>query len=248
MGTFVDVHSHVVPSGDDGVGSVEEGLELCIEAARRGTRILYVTPHVWPHLPLSDEREETVRSAHAAIAEAAAPAGVDVRLGFELTPAVELLEQDPARYRLARTSAVLMEIPFAGPLGVTVRLAEHIEAAGLTPILAHPERSEAMFDDPRVAEGLRERGWLVQVNSTSLLGRDGPDRERLGWLLVQSGVADLVASDGHRRMRPPFLEKAHAAVVARLGDRERADALFDGSALPTVRSAAGGGVDLAQRR
>jgi protein-tyrosine phosphatase len=76
---FVDCHSHVVPSGDDGVGTVEEGLDLCAEAARRGTRLLFATPHVWPHLPLPPEREAEIRRAHA---EVAARADLELRLGF----------------------------------------------------------------------------------------------------------------------------------------------------------------------
>jgi tyrosine-protein phosphatase YwqE len=33
---FVDCHSHVVPSGDDGAKSVQDGLELCDLAAASG--------------------------------------------------------------------------------------------------------------------------------------------------------------------------------------------------------------------
>lgn len=83
---FVDVHSHVVPSGDDGAAGVGEGEVLCRDAARHGTGVLFATPHVWPHLPLTVEREREVR---ARFAELAPRAGLDLRLGFELTPAEE---------------------------------------------------------------------------------------------------------------------------------------------------------------
>ena len=46
---FVDRHSHVVPSGDDGAKTLEDGLALCDLAADAGTAILFATPHVWPH-------------------------------------------------------------------------------------------------------------------------------------------------------------------------------------------------------
>ena len=39
----------------------------------------------------------------------------------------------------------------------------------------------------------------------------------------------LVASDGHRATRPPYLDEAHARARARLG--QRADRFFDGTAL-----------------
>jgi protein-tyrosine phosphatase len=230
---FVDVHSHVVPSGDDGATSVEEGLDLCRDAARHGTAILYGTPHVWPHRPLTPEREDSIRSVHREMAPDARRLGLELRLGFELTPTPSLLEDDLHRYRLGDLPAVLMELPFAGPLGLAERVAEEIEAAGLTPVVAHPERADALIDDPERAREYVDRGWLLQVNATSLLGYHGPEPEETGWTLVEVGLADLVASDGHRLARPPFLDVAHDAVRARLG--EAADALFDGSALERLR-------------
>jgi protein-tyrosine phosphatase len=243
-GFFVDVHSHVVPSGDDGAQSREQGLELCALAARRGTGVLFATPHVWPILPLTEEREAAVREAAAAMAPAAARAGLELRLGFELTPTPALLEEDPRRYRLEGLEAVLMEVPFHGSLKLSERLAEHIEAAGLMPVIAHPERSQDVLETPSLAARLRERGWLLQLNGSSLLGRHGPQIEAAGWELVDRGLADLVGSDGHRNTRPPLLDEAYRAVRARVG--ERADALFDGRALG-FELAARDRVDLAQR-
>jgi protein-tyrosine phosphatase len=223
---FVDCHSHVVPSGDDGVRSVAEGAALCLEAARRGTGVLYATPHIWPHLPLTDEREEEIRTAFA---ELEARVDLDVRLGFELTPSDWILDEDPRRYVLDGTEAVLLEVPFTGPAGLVEPLAENVEAAGLLPVIAHPERTEAVADDYDFARRLAERGWLLQVNATSLTGYHGPEAFELGWSLLEDGLASLVASDGHRAKRPPHLDEAYALAEARLG--ERALALFDGSAL-----------------
>jgi protein-tyrosine phosphatase len=224
---FVDCHSHVVPSGDDGAQSLQDGLELCHLAARSGTRILYATPHVWPHLVLTEKREEAVRAAFEAL-RAVAP--LELRLGFELTPAPPLLAEDPARYTLEGTRMVLVEVPFAGPADGLVALAEHIEAAGLVPLIAHPERTEAVRARPAIAEELAERGWPLQVNSTSLLGRHRPEAEAIAWDLVENGHARVVASDGHRLGRPARLDDAYELVVARVGE-EAAAPLFDGTGL-----------------
>ncbi len=237
MSRFVDVHSHVVPSGDDGAASVEEGLELCREAVWHGTGVLYATPHVWPHRPLTREREDEIRSAHRGMAGEARRLGLDLRLGFELTPSPALLDDDLRRYRLGDLPAVLMELPFAGPLGLAERLAEEIAAAGLTPVLAHPERAEALSDDPERARDYAERGWLLQVNATSLLGYHGPDPEETAWFLVEDGLAHAVGSDGHRAARPPFLDSAYALVRGRIGEDE-ADRLFGGSTLARTASPA----------
>jgi protein-tyrosine phosphatase len=243
---FVDVHSHVVPSGDDGAASVEEGLALCREAFRRATTVLFATPHVWPSLPLPAKRERAVRAAHAEMAEEAGAFGLDLRLGWELTPSPRLLEEDPARYRLADLPAVLLELPFHGSLRLAEALVEHVQACGLTPVVAHPERAEAVLADVSAAERLVEKGCLLQVNATSLLGYHGPEREAGGWRLVTEGLAGLVASDGHRRARPPHLDEAYELVRARVG--EAADGLFDGRRLGVNLVARGDRVDLAQRR
>lgn len=224
---FVDCHSHVVPSGDDGAGGVGEGAALCREAGRHGTRVLFATPHVWPHLPLTETRE---RAARAAFERVRAAATLDLRLGWELTPDPPLLDEDPRRYRLEGTNAVLMEVPFVGPADLLFALAELTSSAGLQPVIAHPERTEAVLDRPALADELAERGWLLQVNASSLLGRHGEDAADVGWDLLERGVATIVASDGHRPTRPPHLDEAYALAARRLGP-ERALSLFNGTAL-----------------
>jgi protein-tyrosine phosphatase len=223
---FVDCHSHVVPSGDDGAATIQDGLALCKSAAHHGTAILFATPHVWPYLTLSEERETEIRAAY----ERMRPhAGLELRLGFELTPTSALLDEDPKRYALEGTDCVLMEVPFSGPPDLLFALAEHVEAAGLRPVIAHPERTEAVLADPAIADELAARGWPLQVNATSLLGRHGPEPEQLGWSLLERGLGKVVASDGHRTTRPAHLDEAYERAAKRLG--ERALTLFDGSVL-----------------
>ena len=228
---FVDCHSHVVPSGDDGAVSVEDGVALCRSAARHGTAVLFATPHVWPHFTLTPEREQAVRRAFEQMRHGA---GLELRLGFELTPSRALLAEDPARYVLEGTDRVLLEVDFTGPADLTFALAEHVERAGLRPVIAHPERTDAVLDDRCVADELAARGWALQVNASSLTGRHGPEIEELGWSLVESGVASVIASDGHRATRPAHLDEAYRLARDRIG--EQAISLFDGSALGVTPS------------
>ena len=127
--------------------------------------------------------------------------------------------------------AVLMELPFRGSLGLAERIGFHIEESGLVPIVAHPERSEAVLERSGHVDRMRDRGWLIQVNATSLLGYHGQEEEEVAWRLVCSGKADFVASDGHRPARPVRLDAAFEAVRTRVGEG-LALPLFDGSALP----------------
>ena len=224
---FVDIHSHVVPSGDDGVQSVSEGLSLARDAFERGTGLLYATPHVSPALPLTEERERGIRRAFAELRERVP---LQLRLGFELTPLPSLLDDDPWRYVLEETEHVLVEIPFLGSADVFLEVGEWIAGAGLTPVVAHPERTEAVLRDPSLADELAARGWPLQVNGSSLLGRHSPEMEREGWRLIDDALAAVVASDGHRATRPAVLDEAYELTRARVGE-EQAQRLFDGTAL-----------------
>ena len=231
---FVDCHSHVCPSGDDGAGSIAEGAILCRDAARHGTGVLFATPHVWPHLTLTKEREQRVR---AAFAELAPRAGLELRLGFELTPHPELLDEDLRRYALGGTDRVLIEVPFWAGYDELLLVAAHAEDCGLQPVIAHPERSDEVLARPELVDELASEGWPLQINGSSLLGRHGLATRQLAWELVERGLASLVASDGHRQARPAQLDEAYALTVERVG--EAADRLFDGSALGVdVRSVA----------
>jgi protein-tyrosine phosphatase len=230
---FVDVHSHVCPSGDDGARTVAQGRDLCLDAARRGTRILFATPHVWPHLPLGEERERGIRAAFARLAP---QAGLELRLGFELTPTRRLLDDDLRRFELDGTGAVLIELPFSGAADLFYAVAGRAEQQGLQVIVGHPERTEAVLADGTLVAEIAERGWLVQVNASSLTGWEGPEIQALGWRLLEDGVASLVASDGHRPSRPAHLDEAYMLAQERVGPA--VVRLFDGSALGLAEAAA----------
>jgi protein-tyrosine phosphatase len=230
---LVDTHSHVVPSGDDGVRSVDEGVALVLEAAARGTALQYATPHAMRQIPVTPARRREVEDAARAM-RAQLGGRVALRLGWELSAQPWLLDADPRDFRLEGLEACLLELPLPHThptsLDLLVRCAEHIEGAGLVPLLGHPERCPLVIRRPDAARELAERGWLLQVNASSLLGDHGRDAERTGWWLVEHGLVDVVGSDGHRAARPPFLDAALRAVERRLGP-ERALPLFTGAAL-----------------
>jgi protein-tyrosine phosphatase len=237
---FVDVHSHMIPSGDDGVRTVTEGLTLLRETARRGTVVQYGTPHANLAHPLSAARRARTEAAHAEMAEELSAFGLELRLGWELAPETWLLDTDPSELRLGGLRAALLEFPLphtgARDLDLLTACVEHLEAADIVPILAHPERSRPVQDALHVASAFRERGCLLQLNASSLLGQDDERSRVAGAALLADGLYDLVASDAHRASRPPYLDGAYRAVTRVVGI-EAADRLLGGSALAPLADA-----------
>ena len=237
---FFDIHSHVLPSGDDGAASLADSVELCRVAAASGTAVLYGTPHllvsVDANLPLDKERERRVRAAHAELAQTVHDGyGLDLRLGWELGPGTPV-EGGYGRIALQGTRAVLVEAP--GPWfglepqyddDVLVGECMRIDRQGFLPVIAHPERCASIIRSPKLTLLLAEHGWPIQVNAQSLTGEHGRDSWMAAWTLLRLGLGEFVGSDGHNETRPPRLDLAYRAVSDELG-LTRADALFRGEA------------------
>ena len=224
MSGFVDVHSHVVPSGDDGARTIEEGLELCRIALEAGTEILFATPHAhapWDTFPRTPARDEL----YATLARADARRGRGVgarpaaRLGgvSERGPAVGAGRRSCSRGRVPCWSSS----PARGSRSTTRSTSSPtaqrpVDAAGLVPVLAHPERCRAVAADPWCVRPLVEDGALLCLNAPSLVGRHGAAAERTAWALARRGAGRA------RRLRRP-LGHASARPRHRLS-RRRADA------------------------
>lgn len=236
---FVDLHTHLVPSGDDGVETTLEALELCRLAVEHGTSMLYVTPHVNLELPLTPERDAAVRTGARRVGNLLRD--LEIRVGYELDPRVDLTSVEQIRaYRLDGYAAVLVECPLRddgfSSIDLLVSAAEQVQAAGSQVVLAHPERSPTVWAHPELVEQARRRRWLLQITAASLFGRHGRRAAEVAWSLLERGNAQIVASDAHRRHRPPPLDEAFSAISARLGKKE-AFALLNASALGTAAQA-----------
>lgn len=234
--TFVDCHSHLLAGVDDGPRTDAESLQMLKDSAAGGTRILFVTSHLDERYPWTPSRADDVSRAFEHLLELSVdvPGCPELRMGYELAPrpgAPEFLA-DPARWRLAGTDVVLVDGPDDIPMQHDAGIADYVSrvvAAGLRPVVAHPERQAFLFDgDHDFAYELKAKGGLLQIDSGSLLGCDGPAVAAEAHRLVAAGLADLVASDAHELgeadLRPvrDLLHERYGSTI---------DALLDGTTL-----------------
>ncbi len=132
---------------------------------------------------------------------------------------------------------MLIEFPGAwldieDPIATVAEAAASVEALGLVPVLAHPERCRAVADDPgsRPAARRRVAASFASTRRRSSAGTVRPPSGQRG-RCSRAVSSQLAASDAHSVSRPPTLDSAYAVVRERLGD-DVARPLFDGSALP----------------
>jgi protein-tyrosine phosphatase len=210
----IDLHSHVLPGLDDGARDLDEAVEICTAAAADGVEVLAATPHVRSDYPTTPEQIE------AALDELRPVVGAAIRLvpGAELAVSeLQRPEDELRRYALAGNPAyLLVETPYAGwPIDLTERLVR-LRRAGITPVLAHPERNDMVQSRPELLVAAVESGTLVQLTASSLDGRLGARTRECARVLLDRGLAHLLASDAHA----PEIRAAGLAAAARaVGDQ-----------------------------
>jgi protein-tyrosine phosphatase len=232
---LIDLHSHVLPSLDDGAADIDEALAICRAATADGTRVLAATPHVRADYPTTPEQmEEALAAVRAAV-------GDELRLvpGGELDLAeLDRPHDELVRFALAgNPEYLLVETPYVGwPLDIGERLFK-LRSLGITPVLAHPERNGDVQQRPELLEPLVERGALVQLTAGSVDGRLGARASACAATLLDRGFAHLLASDAHA---PAIRAVGLRAAVAALDDPPLAEwltvgvpgAIVDGGVLP----------------
>ena len=226
---MIDVHFHCLPGIDDGPPDWEEAVALCREAAADGTDTIVATPHV--HRPPWINGDRSLREILRDELNRRLGGAPRVLPGCEYLYAEEALDQWNRGPRgpllgINGTAALLVEFAPDVPRRAMESAVHEFTIAGVTAVVAHPER-HALLAQSRAAARLVDRGARLQITAGSLLGDFGEHRRAVCEELLDHGLVHLVASDAHSREgRPPRLRAARER-VARLFGEETADGIFD---------------------
>jgi protein-tyrosine phosphatase len=194
---MIDLHTHLLPGIDDGPATMSESLELAASLTGDGVRVAACTPHVRDdHDTTPETMEDGLGALRAALIEAGSP--LEVRGGGEIAlERLPLLDaSDRVRYGLGgNPRLLLLEFPYYGwPLALTTIVAG-LAGDGIVAVLAHPERSPEVQEEPERLRPVVEAGAYVQLTAGSIAG-DGRT-SRCARALLESGLAHLAASDSH---------------------------------------------------
>lgn len=194
---YVDLHSHVLYGLDDGAPDQASALALLDGLAALGVTEQCVTPHqkAAQYLPDWDRIEQTL----AQLETVRRPDHPTLRLGAENM-------WDDVFYRRVGdgtiphyrgSSAFLVEIPPPlMPPGMADQLFK-FRMAGKLPVLAHPERYHALWDNDELARSLRNVCAFV-VDLGAIAGFHGRRETKAARHLLETGLAAAVATDAHQ--------------------------------------------------
>jgi len=218
---MIDLHCHILPGLDDGSPDLASSLEMARVALADGIETIVATPHCFVDAgPTPDQIRTATRQLQAALADGDLPLtvlpGAEVRAHPQLA---EMVSRGEVMTVADGGDYLLIEPPFIGIPNYLEQLCFELQIAGITPILAHPERVDLVRSQPELCERLVERGCLIQVNAPSLHGQYGRVIRRIAADLIRRELVHIVASDAHNATsRAPVLSKARRAVVQAAGE------------------------------
>lgn len=212
---FTDIHTHIIPSIDDGSTDIKETIEMLSIAYNGGTRAIAATPHMFLDLfgnndliAVQDRFDALMVALKAHRDQFNFLKDIKVSLGAENYASPEFLEALDQGHVLTLNDSryLLIEFPPVLPFSQIQMVIQRIFLAGYTPIFAHPERCSAIQEEPVRMVNFWEQGCITQVNSDSLLGGGSSRSTKCAEELITEGLVDVIASDAHRvRWRPPDL-------------------------------------------
>lgn len=197
-----------------------------------GIEIIAATPHA------HHAHAERIRDGVERLRQVAAEAGLTIEIvpGHEARLAPDLADRYGRQdlIPINHTSYQLVELHLfeEWPRDMVERSIGRIQGAGLTPLLAHPERYPVVQRDPSWLEALIERGILMQVNSHSLTGYHGADAKATAEVIIRHGLAHVIASDAHNpARRPPAISAALQRAAELAGDDYAARLIANAAAI-----------------
>jgi len=204
---MIDIHSHILPALDDGSKSIDETIKIVRQLREAGFTKLIATPHVMEGRDLLRPEEIISATAHVQKCLAEAEISVEILPGAEnyIFPDMAKWARDQKLMTLGNTGKyILLEFPMLEIPHYTDQVFFELQVAGLTPVLAHPERNRGIVDNPERLLDWAKKGILFQLDLRSLGGKYGPEPKELADRMLRSDLIHLIGSDAHRVTRSPL--------------------------------------------
>jgi protein-tyrosine phosphatase len=235
MRGLIDLHSHWVIGIDDGARTEEESRGILVGLHRVGFSTVIATPHTRPGMFENDA--DGLRAAYARTLES---------LGdLSPLPALGLASEhffDELVFTRMRLGQVLPYPPLPGRPAKKIRpiLVEFSQNAlpgsvqtrffdlrrfGLSPVVAHPERYQPVWEDDRCLDPLIDAGASLLLDICALTGKYGRASQKAAEKLVDEGAYEAACSDAHR---PEDAEQTARAIerLSEMAGQEEVTRLF----------------------
>ncbi|WP_251944814.1 CpsB/CapC family capsule biosynthesis tyrosine phosphatase [Latilactobacillus sakei] len=117
---------------------------------------------------------------------------------------IQLFADETNRY-------LMLELPHGEVPEYTNQMIFELQAAGITPVIVHPERNHGIQKKPELLYDFVASGCLTQITASSYLGVFGSEVEDFTQRIIDAGLGFVFASDAHNLKGRNFrMQKAFA--------------------------------------
>lgn len=221
---MVDIHAHILPGLDDGADRTRTSLRMAESAVCSGVTDLIATPHCNQRGRFENYASEALTEQYLRLKDMLQREQIALRLhlGMEVfaTRGTASLLRDGKVLTLAGSRYLLVEFGFRTDAYEMDRILRETAQAGVVPILAHPERYQALQVLPDILEDWVRAGVHLQINKGSLSGYFGREPFALAETMLEHDLASFVASDAHRAdRRTPALRDTYRWIASRYSEQ-----------------------------
>jgi protein-tyrosine phosphatase len=195
---YIDLHTHILHSIDDGPRTLNEAVMLARGLVDAGYEAVVATPHACEGSPAPAIIKARVSELQAELNRQ--------QIALKILPGSELHIEPHTAERLDAAEALtlngsrylLLELPFFQPLPLyLMSMLFTLKTKGYQTIIAHPERVSALQHDPQMLYTLHEAGVIYQVTWGALTGRLGPEPAKVAEQMLNANLVHLLATDAH---------------------------------------------------
>lgn len=199
LGVDTDWHCHLLPGVDDGVQNLSDSAQILLSMKKKGITKIVHTPHFNAEI-FPGNTEQKIKREFKKYIEALpeeCKEGMDLRLGgeymilngFEDRKIKNLLQIDDGK--------VLIEMSYMYPSANIEESIFSIVMAGLTPVIAHPERYLYYAGKLETFDRFHDMGAEFQLNLLSLTGCYGPASVHILEYILKKEMYSYVGTDTH---------------------------------------------------
>lgn len=192
---MLDIHTHILPEVDDGSKNIEETQKMLQKASETGVQSIIATPH----LQSINKYDIKIEKAYDAVGHLCENYGIRLIRGYECHHRV-LLDHSAHElwpYCIGGTNVILLEfyredLPLKWQTDI-----QSIQKAGMSVIIAHPERYRAIQKHIEIAERMIQMGCELQISADCLIKSPLSQDRRCANKLLKNNMISYIASDAH---------------------------------------------------
>ena len=202
--SFTDIHSHILPSIDDGPKNINESINLIEEMNKANINKIIATPHIYPGTHNNDKK--SIKNSFDKIKfmqseklklDYAAEYLIDQYL-------IELANENKVLPLIKNFILVEFSFLFKPKNYHEVIFAQ--KTNNYIPILAHPERYTYISHQELFK--LKKIGCLFQTNLLSFSNYYGIKAKKKAKYLIDNNLIDFIATDFHRMNQIKYAKKS----------------------------------------